>query len=380
MQPKNHRLLELRTAFTPSAPVVSLDHFTGRERQILKATGGIAQPGRHVVVYGERGVGKTSLSNVLLDATRRIEKNLVGQSVRINCTEGTTFGSLWAEAVAGLGLEPDESWNYTNPTPEIIRRTLEKIIPPSVIVIDEYDRLEDDTAISLMADTIKTLSDNLVRSKIVLVGVADTIDELVGEHESVRRALEQVLIPRMAFDEVAEIATTRLDQVGMAIDDAAVERIAQLAEGLPAYAHALPLEAATHAAQDDRSLVILSDIDSAIKEIVQNHTSRSLYLKAIGSSRKDNQYAAVLTACALAPKDELGYFSPVDVREPLSQILGRPIEISAFSKNLANFLNEDRGSVLSRIGEPRRYKYRFRDPMLQPFAVMVAVSKGMIIS
>jgi hypothetical protein len=378
VEPKNQRLFDLRAAFTPSGPVTALSAFSGRGSQLLKATGGIAQPGRHVIVYGERGVGKTSLSNVLVDAVGRIGGANVRRSVRVNCTVGATFGSLWSEAVLGLGVEVPEGWAHVAPTPEMIRRALERVEPPSVVIFDEYDRLDDDDALSLMADTVKTLSDNLVRSKVVIVGVGDTIDELVGEHESVRRALEQVLVPRMTPVEVADVVTSRLQIVSMQITDSALARVVRLAEGLPSYAHALPLEAATCAVMDDRLTVELHDIEVATAEIVANHTSRSSYFRATRSPRPDNNYAAVLAACALAPKDELGYFSPVDVRQPLSAILGRPVDIPAFARHLGGFLGEDRGAVLARIGEPRRYKYRFRDPMLQPFALMAAINAGLI--
>ena len=40
-----------------------------------------------------------------------------------------------------------------------------------VIVLDEYDRVEDDDALSLIADTIKSLSDHAVETKLVIVGV-----------------------------------------------------------------------------------------------------------------------------------------------------------------------------------------------------------------
>jgi hypothetical protein len=39
-------------------------------------------------------------------------------------------------------------------------------------VLDEFDRVEDDETPSLMADTIKAMSDHAVQTKIVIVGVA----------------------------------------------------------------------------------------------------------------------------------------------------------------------------------------------------------------
>src|SRR5439155_19716416 len=43
-------------------------------------------------------------------------------------------------------------------------------VDPKLIVIDELDRLEDDDTISLLADTIKTLSDHSIPGTLMLVG------------------------------------------------------------------------------------------------------------------------------------------------------------------------------------------------------------------
>ena len=48
--------------FTPGAPIDSLDLFAGRIEQIKDVLTAVVQRGQHLVLYGERGVGKTSLA------------------------------------------------------------------------------------------------------------------------------------------------------------------------------------------------------------------------------------------------------------------------------------------------------------------------------
>jgi hypothetical protein len=50
-----------------------------------------------------------------------------------------------------------------------------------IVIFDEFDRLRDQIARRTMADTIKALSDHDVRATVVIVGVADTVDDLVAE-------------------------------------------------------------------------------------------------------------------------------------------------------------------------------------------------------
>jgi hypothetical protein len=56
-------IVEVTNAFTPSTPITSRDSFAGRSREIQKVIGVVTEPGKHAIIYGERGVGKTSLAN-----------------------------------------------------------------------------------------------------------------------------------------------------------------------------------------------------------------------------------------------------------------------------------------------------------------------------
>jgi hypothetical protein len=72
----------------------------------------------------------------------------------------------------------------------------------------------------------------------------------------------------------------------------------------------------------------------------------------------------------------LGYFTAGSVREPMTRIMGKPYEIPAFAPHLKSFTELDRGCVLKREGIERRYTYRFRNPLLQPFTVLNALAEG----
>jgi hypothetical protein len=102
------------------------------------------------------------------------------------------------------------------------------------------------------------------------------------------------------------------------------------------------------------------------------------YQKAITSPRKDNLYAEALLACAMAATDALGYFYSSDVRDPMTTIMGRPYEIPAFSQHLNAFCESDRGPILKKIGETRRYRFRFINPLMQPYVIMKGVEAGLI--
>ncbi|MFI6042614.1 AAA family ATPase [Nocardia sp. NPDC051321] len=375
---KVQRAARLAGVFTPAAPVSTLEAFTGRLNQIMQTTSAVAQPGRHVILYGERGVGKTSLANVLSDILPPQEGRSMS-AVRINCAVDDSYGVLWGKVFDELRVDRPDSWRHTNPNPDDIRRMLGELQPPRVLVIDEYDRIDDDAALSLMADTIKALSDHLVKTKLVLVGVSDSIEGLIGEHESVRRALEEVQMPRMDRNEVSQLVRRGFGVAELTITSEAEHRIVRLSEGLPTYAHLLSLKSGERAIADDRDTVTLVDIEQSTKQVVSSqHSMTADYHTATHSSRPEAKYAQVLAACALAKKDPLGFFTAKSVAKPLSSILGKTVEIPHFSRHLASFLEDDRGRVLVRRGVPKNYQYRFRDPLMQPFAILAALANELV--
>src|SRR5271168_2712118 len=62
---KLRRSLIAKKVFTPATPISRKALFAGRHEQLTQAIGVMSQPGQHAIVFGERGVGKTSLVSVL---------------------------------------------------------------------------------------------------------------------------------------------------------------------------------------------------------------------------------------------------------------------------------------------------------------------------
>ncbi len=344
----------------------------------MKVVNVLNQPGEHVVLYGERGVGKTSIANVIADIIMHRGGGYEALSVRVNCNTNDNFKTIWRKVFRELGIEIPDEWKYASPDPDDLRYMLSKVDPPKLIVLDEFDRIEDDEALSLMADTIKALSDHRTASKLVIVGVADSIDQLIGEHESIQRGISEVHVPRMDYEDCVRIVVGGLEKLDLAIVDAAQTRIARLSEGLPHYVHWLAQKAAQRAVADDRTVLTVLDVEAATEESTKRHSLVKEYQTAIQSPRRNNLFSRVLASCALAEKNLLGQFTSSAVREPMSRIMGRRYEIPAFARHLAEFTEEEHGSVLKKEGSERKYTYRFRNPLMQPFAIMAALSEGVI--
>ena len=99
-------LANINMAFTPSTPITSRDSFSGRSKELSKVIGVVFEPGKHAVIYGERGVGKTSLANTIFDFLVYMGKHNYQRS-RINCAEGMSFERIWRGVFRQLTTELD---------------------------------------------------------------------------------------------------------------------------------------------------------------------------------------------------------------------------------------------------------------------------------
>jgi Cdc6-like AAA superfamily ATPase len=386
---------KVRSLFTPAAPIGRAELFAGRSEQLQRLFEAIAETGRHAVLFGERGVGKTSLGNVFheLLTDQQGLGNVV--PIRKQASPADTYSSLWRKVFRDMvyekrlkgayGNDAVESGSISDLYPDVIEpddvvrevgRFAEHAHP--IVVFDEFDRITDQSTKRVMSHTMKALSDTGVPATIVLVGVADDINTLVEEHASITRNISEIKMPRMSTDELNLILNNRYTKIGMTIDGDARWKIVTLSRGLPEFVHSLGRAAALHAISERRMKIIEADVDSGILQILaqSDQSTNSAYKQAIDSNRKEALYRQVLLACAITKTDDEGKFTPKDVVQPLSGILGKKTDIANFQNHLGAFYSDERGKILERFGKERAYKYRFKDPKMQPYVLMQGIVSG----
>jgi Cdc6-like AAA superfamily ATPase len=380
---------EANDLFTPSTPIGLAEMFVGRQRQASRIVDAVGERGRHVILYGERGVGKSSLAQIAPYLIPKSPRSV--RFIRIQAFPGDTFSTvakrifakIHFEADYGEGLRAYDASQFY-PGDVTIDHFLgemqffkESEIP--IVVIDEFNEIDDEDTSILVANIIKALSDTGGNVTIVIVGVADNITDLFERHQSIARCTEQILMPRMNPNERRGILDRRLTQLGMSMTERAKLEIINLSKGLPSYVHSLGKFAVFNALHELRLLATEQDVDAAITEVLQaaQQTLRNAYELATRSNKPRALFRHVLTACALAKVDEGGYFAPAAVREPYATILKRPVDIANFVGTLTDFAVGKR-QILQRTGGARTYRFRFRDPAMQPYVIMRGIHDGLI--
>ena len=385
----------LRQAFTPHQPISLPEFLRGRLELIYRLEDVVHTEGLHVVLYGDRGTGKTSLVRVAAYLVQEPDNPRGLRCTFVSCTADDTFSSIWRRvgqqillSQRQIGFAQHETLKITGRldldsailSPNDARIILEALPHRTVIMFDEFDRLKNVETLTLMADTIKYFSDYAVQSTLVFVGVGKSLSDLLHEHQSISRNIAQIPVEPMPVGELAQIIQKGYDHVGLSFTQGLDEKIARLSQGYPHYTHLLGLWSGRKTIGDDRVLVTLQDATAAIPHVLQNAEGglQEQYERAVNSTNPAALFKQVLLACALANKDSLGRFPVRAVQEPLKKITGTEYTTGAYQSHLGRFCESERGPVLERSGKSRSYRWRFLNPQLIPYILLQGIRSNMI--
>jgi Cdc6-like AAA superfamily ATPase len=384
----------VRAVFTPHLPINTFKLFWGRQKEIQKLIEHINTPGQHALLYGDRGVGKSSLANVVCELL--LSKLISGKFFSKRCDSSDTFQTVLEEPLRDVGYEPLKKGSSTQSSSkgvagvnlpmvsaklEASRQKTEEFDAPSIspssvatllatkdglLLIDEADAIASPNDKKKLAELIKLLSDCGSPFKILVVGIAETADSLTGGHPSVQRCLKETKLQRMKGDELGMIIKEGGKKLGIEFDNEVAQTIVRLSAGYPHFTHLLALKCAEDAVDSGRKKIDSTHLQRAMNSAVEDAEGalRRKYDTAIRSSNTE-MYRTVLHAAANIHRVE---FSAEVLRTEVEKLTGKKIT----QQSLANYLNrlvaEDGTAVLQRKSKG---VYRFTDPRMPSFVKIV---------
>jgi hypothetical protein len=362
------------------------------------------------VVFGEYGVGKTSMAryalrekdsaNLLVNIESVADKSLddvfarclekLGYSVKTKRIGGSSASNSheqsmqaavsaggWINAlvaskrtrVAGSTEQIEEQFSVTSPTDSKLVEICEAA--GVVLLIDELHRATPTFTIDL-SKFIKTYGNaNCHNFKIVLLGTSSDASRLVSSDPGIDRLIQEVHLKSMTNGESQFVVTKGMADLAVLIDQPTVARIVRTSVGSPSILQYLSLEVAEAAFPRTPRAAAISDVQTALKAFVETKEAR-LYksyvaaVESVGELRYRKQVLRAMAEC----EDE--YITMEQVRTKVSEFLGKDIPSTALSGPLRD-LKEDRyGPVLSDVERPdgvgRLVNYTtFKDPALKAF-------------
>lgn len=378
--------------YSPAAPINSDKLFCGRREQLNRINAAVNERGQHIAIYGERGVGKTSLANI-------VEKRYIGAiTAKITCNNESSLAGLWKSAFKripiGYQIRRQIRFSVDEKNEEIIEKigTISDLIDKSVdldidditahldyvrlletntlLVFDEFDQISDKKVVNAFANIIKYLSDTVPNVSIMIVGIGTSITDMIGEHQSVERCIRQIELKKMSDIELEEIVNTATTKLEMEIDSKILAKIVEYSSGFPHFTHLLGKFSTMEALKLDENKIVLRHFNNAMKESLENvHESiRLQYQKAVSSTKETTLFNDVLTASAMIKSDEHNTFRAIDVEKYLSSEMGYKKTIQAFTYHLGKLCSPERGQVLQKVSIAKsRNRYKYANPLFKAY-------------
>jgi Cdc6-like AAA superfamily ATPase len=372
---------KLRNAYTPAQPVSDRRMFAGRTKVMSTLIRSIEDQRLHTVIYGERGIGKTSLLHVLAQAAQEA-RYLV---VYVTCGARSEFEETFQAIAAAIPLTYHSAYGPTSVEGErgdtlasilgsepITVRTasdaLAKIEGTRVLVIlDEYDRAGSEDFRRNVAELLKSLSDQAVRVQFLIAGVAANLTELVANVPSIQRNVFAMQVPKMTAGEIRGIIKNGEAAADLKFDEAAIHAIIARCIGFPYLASLISHRSALVAVDQGRTDVTGADVAVATSEAVdefKGRISRRSQLQISDQLRAGK--LAVLGALAGAAQTTGGWFSLSDITAMHADFSVIP-EARAYADRLAS----ERALLEAREDEFGR-SYRFIEPTVPVYLWLLA--------
>ena len=284
----------VRNIFTPHIPINKRNRFFGREHEVERIASVMSTPGQHILLYGDRGVGKTSLSKTTCSYISN-EFNS-GQFFTKSCDRNDSFKTLFLEVIQKLGIDISaesfaKSHKYSgnvgmsagfvsgNVNGEYESTTMFKnnlnLDSPSwlankvkdlecIFLLDEVDTLKHSEDREKLAEFIKLLSDLDSKFKVVIVGIAKTGSELMAGHQSVQRCLKEIHLERMTDDDIRKIVLNGMHKINKIPTEDVVDKIVNISSGFPHFTHLICLKCAEIAVVTNKNHIEMGILNKAL--------------------------------------------------------------------------------------------------------------------
>lgn len=278
----------LGRAYPVSQPVSDLRQFAGRRELLTSVIRSIEERRMHVVLYGDRGIGKTSLLHIIALLARDARYLVRYSSCSASSDLDSTFRAIAedipllyhekgdptsAQVEAGKSLA--DLFEASRLTPAALSEVFDGVSGTRLLIIlDEFDRTENPDFRREVAELIKNLSDRSSKVQILIGGVAENLSELIRQIPSIRRNLLGIPVGKMTDEELAEILTNGQAVSGLPIDRTAQEQLIHSANGSPYLANLIAHQASSRAIERGGKTVTGADLKDALTTMAQEQLLR----------------------------------------------------------------------------------------------------------
>lgn len=401
----------LQGHLSPSQEIKSPDRLIGREAYLRRIGRALHSPGRHIFIFGDRGVGKTSLAVTAGQIAATENKNFI----YIPCSQDTSFydviwsiGSVVQRAdlsvkrsggftfginlpgYGGLNLgHSSASDAFPRPTSfseclEVLRFVRSQMVGQIVIAIDELDRITDPSEKSHFAELLKNVGSVLEDIRFVYCGIGADVDELIGSHLSVGRMFEPVEVEKLSQDSLWRIIEDTSSILGVTIPRGMLLRIGVISDGFPHYVHLIG-ECLFYSMHDDSEAVsecAKRHFDAALRAALEKAepSLKKVYQMATEKSKNQLDYEEALWALAdrASTRRQIKEIYETSYVQISKARVGRStLSKETFNMRLLALRKESHAKIIQGHGSGW---FSFRENVVRGYVRMKAESKGVLLA
>lgn len=317
MSPRNTVI----NAFLPSSFVDEPSFFAGRQDEIKELTNSLLSHGSCPIIFGDRGLGKSSLATQIAriamgdvellglinapdyqinenqrftvfwvgcsdqlksknDIIRRmisvIHRTIKGFKVQTTTTKQKFSFKFYEEETSTTEVtQPEPEKDIEEEFLDSLQDAFSQDGTKALFIVDELDRVPDSSGLS---NFIKNVSSDSV--KFLLVGIANNISTLLADHESLERQIFPVRLKKMRRPELEEIvdkAEAFLNHNSLAIHflPEAKKALCEASGGFPWFVHVIGQDSLIRAYDTSQKEISLEDINNSIERLSENRYSQN---------------------------------------------------------------------------------------------------------
>jgi Cdc6-like AAA superfamily ATPase len=400
----------LKAHLTPSKEVDSPERLLGRQGELRRIERALNSEGRNIFIFGDRGIGKTSVAVT----AAYLNNSSFAKPIYVPCGQNGSFGEAiqaignsiipasqrvrpgrlkiaanvgYAGAAIGGGIEHESLSAIPKPSTitealDILSYVAAKRRGRTIVVIDEFDRIKSDEDKVLFAELVKNLSPRNLDLRLILCGIGQSVDDILGAHLSSGRYFEPLELEKLHHNFLWDIIQTAADKLRVEIPRETLVRVSIISDGFPHFVHLIGecMFWAMHDSPDEVTCARRDHYEEATRLALKRTEPalRKAYQKATEKTKNQLEYEEALWALAdrSETRRQLKTIYEASYKRIISQrkLVDRdPMDREKLNTRLLTLRSDAHGAII--IGYGSGF-YAFRENVMRGYVRLKAETEG----
>ena len=376
-----------RDVFTPTRPKRSYRDFSGRRDMIEAIIQAVEEERSHVILLGEKSLGKTSLLNIIAECAKEAGYLVARMTGTADLTFDHFIFAILEQFSARIAETPVKDILQkrlgTEDLCDLVDREKDLDVPAAIkifqrltehqaiVLVDDFERIENPELKTRIGELMGVLSDQGAWLSLLLFGRASRARDILPESFESLPNVTWIKMQPMSDEDAERVIARGVSSVGVQFGEEVTGTIVRLAQGIPSAIQWLCLLAIRRATQRYASEVEMHDLAEVVALAASKIDARlcAFYDELCGPTR-GGWADEVLYLAVQAPADANGAFS-TDLMSRIShEAIGRSVLELPLHSALSRFTGEDPQAVLEKVWTAQGTCYRFVNPAMRSIVML----------